>query len=164
MTNSIKSRQQKQKQQYPFERFASIRRYTDFDFLKKNNDWIVYVSDINGQFNLWRHNYIFTSKQEQGCSSPYPLTNFVEDSVRHVFSSPIDNSVIFFADHQGNENFQIYKIEDIFNSWPEPITFDSQIRYEWGSECFSHDGKYIVYGSNEKRSFQYAYTRKKNEE
>ncbi len=150
MSNYVKSRQQKQKQQYPFERFASIRRYTDFDFLKKNNDWIVYVSDINGQFNLWRHHYIFTSKQEQGCSSPYPLTNFVEDSVRHVFSSPIDNSVIFFADHQGNENFQIYKIEDIFNSWPEPITFNPQIRYEWGSECFSHDGKYIVYGSNEK--------------
>jgi hypothetical protein len=35
MTNPVKSKQQKQKQQYPFERFASIRRYHDFDFLKK---------------------------------------------------------------------------------------------------------------------------------
>jgi Tol biopolymer transport system component len=77
------------------------------------------------------------------------LTHFIDESVRHVFSSPVDNSVIFFADAQGTENFQIYKMDNIFDSWPERITFDSETRYEWGQECFSHDGKYIVYGSNE---------------
>ncbi len=140
--------QKKQKKQYPFERFASIRRYTDFDFFKKDHSWILCISDTNGQFNLWRHHSNVTSYGEQ-CSS-YPLTNFIDDSVRHVFSSPVNNSVIFFADHYGDENFQIYKIDDIFNSWPEQITFNPQIRYEWGSECFSHDGNYIAYSSNEK--------------
>ncbi|HKU84154.1 MAG TPA: prolyl oligopeptidase family serine peptidase, partial [Candidatus Nitrosocosmicus sp.] len=53
-----------------------------------------------------------------------------------------------FADYQGDENFQIYKIDDIFNSWYEPLTSDLTIRHEWGSECFSHNGKYIAYGSN----------------
>ncbi len=122
MVNSISSKQQKQKQQYPFERFAAIRRYTDFDFLKKEPDWILYVSDTNGQFNLWRHSSTFTSNDGQ--YSSYPLTNFIDHSIRHIFSSPINNSVIFFADHHGNENFQIYKIDDVFNSWPEPITFN----------------------------------------
>jgi hypothetical protein len=32
----------------------------------------------------------------------YQLTNFIDDAVRHIFPSPVDNSIIFFADHQGN--------------------------------------------------------------
>ena len=69
--------------------------------------------------------------------------------MRHVFPSPVDNSIIFFADHQGTETFQIYKIEDAFYSWPEPITQNLKVRHEWGAECFSHNGKHIAYGSNE---------------
>src|SRR5919112_2000836 len=140
MDNSYK----KQQQQYPFERFASIRRFIDFDFLTKDTSWIFYVSDINGQFNLWRQPSISVSKDQQ--YAPYQITNFIDESIRQIFSSPIDNSVIFFADSQGSENYQIYKINDIFNSWPEKITVDERIRHEWGAECFSHDSKYIVYG------------------
>jgi hypothetical protein len=34
-----------------------------------------------------------------GDSGPrYQLTNFIDDAVRHVFPSPVDNSIIFFAD------------------------------------------------------------------
>jgi hypothetical protein len=139
----------KHKKQYPFERFASIRRFADFDFMQKNNDWILTISDTNGQFNLFRDHYNINTKGEQQCSS-YPLTNFVDNSVRRVFSSPTDNGAIFFADYKGDENFQVYKIDDVFNSWPEQITFNDKARNEWGSECFSHNGKYIAYASNEK--------------
>ena len=41
----------------------------------------------------------------------YQLTNFVDDAVRNAFTSPIDNRIIFFADHQGAENYQIYTID-----------------------------------------------------
>jgi dipeptidyl aminopeptidase/acylaminoacyl peptidase len=136
----------KQQQQYPFERFASIIRYTGFDFLNINPKWMIYISDANGQFNLWRQRSTLSPDGEQ--YAPNQITHFIDESVRHVFSSPKDNSLIFFADTQGNENFQIYKINDIFNSWPEQITFDPNTRHEWGQECFSHDGKRIVYGSN----------------
>ena len=162
MAEFISSKQHKPNHQLPFERFASSIRYTDFDFFKKDNDWIMYISDINGQFNLWRYNSNLTY---EGQCSPYPLTNFIDHSIRHFFSSPADNSLIFFADHQGDENFQIYKIEDIFNSWYEPITSDPTIRHEWGSECFSHDGKYITYGSNRKNpSDMLIYVRNMNNE
>ena len=162
MAEFISSKQHKPNHQLPFERFASSIRYTDFDFFKKDNDWIMYISDINGQFNLWRYNSNLTY---EGQRSPYPLTNFIDHSLRHFFSSPIDNSLIFFADHQGDENFQIYKIDDIFNSWYEPITSDPTIRHEWGSECFSHDGKYITYGSNRKNpSDMLIYIRNMNRE
>jgi dipeptidyl aminopeptidase/acylaminoacyl peptidase len=149
--NKLDDKQQQQRQQqqgrYPFERFASVRSYTGFDFLKKDPSWIIYIADTNGQFNLWRQRYTLSSDGEPYAS--YQLTNFIDDSVRHIFPSPVDNSIIFFADHQGAENFQIYKIDDVFHSWPQSITQNSKVRHEWGAECFSHDGKYIVYGSNE---------------
>ncbi|MBA3284569.1 MAG: S9 family peptidase, partial [Nitrosopumilus sp.] len=145
MMNNFNKRQQQQ--QYPFERFTAIRRFTGFDFLKTNPFWMLYIADTNGQFNLWRQRSTLSPDGEQYAA--YQLTHFIDESVRHVFSSPADNSVIFFADTQGNENFQIFKIDNIFDSWPEQITFDPKIRHEWGQGCFSHDGKHIVYGSNE---------------
>jgi hypothetical protein len=48
------SKTNKQQSEYPFDRFASIRRYSSFDFLKKDSTWIIYIADTNGQFNLWR--------------------------------------------------------------------------------------------------------------
>ena len=38
---------------YPYERFVAIRRYVDFDFLM-DSDWITYVCDASGQFNIWK--------------------------------------------------------------------------------------------------------------
>jgi dipeptidyl aminopeptidase/acylaminoacyl peptidase len=137
----------KQQQPYPFERFASVRSYTGFEFLKKDPSWIIYIADTSGQFNLWRQRSSLGSDGEPYAS--YQLTNFIDYAVRRAFPSPVDDSIIFFADHQGTENFQIYKIDDSFHSWPESLTRNSKVRHEWGPECFSHDGKYIAYGSNE---------------
>ena len=117
---------------YPFERFASIRRYTSFDFFNKDPSWILYISDINGQFNLWRQRSYLSPEGEPYAS--YQLTNFIDYSIRNVFSSPVDNGAIFFADHYGTENFQIYIIDDIFHSWPQSITNNSHVRHEWGSQ------------------------------
>ena len=43
----------------------------------------------------------------------------------------------------------MYKINDSFHSWPQPITQNPNARYEWGAECFSHDGQFITYSTNE---------------
>ena len=140
----------KEQLEYPFDRFASIRRYNDFDFLKQDPSWIIYIADTNGQFNLWRQRSALS--QESAGSEPYAsfqLTNFIGDAVRKAFASPKDDSIIFFADHQGTENFQMYKINDSFHSWPQPITQNPNARYEWGAECFSHDGQFITYSTNE---------------
>jgi dipeptidyl aminopeptidase/acylaminoacyl peptidase len=145
--NEVYKNKQLQQRPYPFERLASVRSYTGFDFLKKDPSWLIYIADTNGQFNVWRQRSSLSSNGEPYAS--YQLTNFIDDAVRHIFPSPVDNSIIFFADHQGTENFQIYKIEDVFYSWPERITQNSKVRYEWGTECFSRNGKYIAYGSNE---------------
>ena len=138
------SKRNKQQSEYPFDRFASIDALI---FLKKKSksSWMIYIADTNGQFNLWRQRC--TLIQEDGGSEPYAsyqLTNFIDDAVRNAFTSPVDNSIIFFADHQGTENYQLYAINDSFHSWPRPITQNPTTRYEWGGECFSHDGKFIT--------------------
>ena len=107
----------------------------------KNPSWIIYIADISGQFNLWRQRSYLGAEGEPYAS--YQLTNFIDYSIRNVFPSPVDSSAIFFADYHGTENFQIYNIDDIFHSWPESLTRNSNVRHEWGPECFSHDGKYI---------------------
>jgi dipeptidyl aminopeptidase/acylaminoacyl peptidase len=133
--------------QYPIERFISIRRYSTFDFLRQDSSWIIYAADLNGQFNLWRQRSYLSPEEDY--YAPHQLTTFVDDVVRAAFPSPVDNNVIFFADYQGNENFQIYQV-DAFHGWPEPITQSPKVKHEWGRECFSNDGRYIVYSSNER--------------
>jgi hypothetical protein len=134
MNKGYNSKQQRQEPQrlYPFERFASVRSYTGFDFVKKDPSWLIYIADTNGQFNIWRQRSSLSFDGEPYAS--YQLTNFIDEAVRHVFPSPLDSSVIFFADHLGAENFQIYKIEDVFYSWPEQITKNFKVRHEWGAE------------------------------
>ena len=101
-SNRVNDRQQYQAQQqrsFPFERFASVRSYTGFDFLKNDPSWMIYIADTNGQFNVWRQRSTLSSDGEPYTS--YQLTNFIDEAVRRVFASPIDNSIIFFADHHG---------------------------------------------------------------
>jgi hypothetical protein len=124
--------QRQQHVRYPFERFASVTSYIGFDFITSDPSWIIYIADTNGQFNLWRQRSSLSSEGEPYAS--YRLTNFIDEAVRHVFPSPVDNSIILFADHQGAENFQIYKIEDAFHAWPESITQNPKVRHEWGSD------------------------------
>jgi dienelactone hydrolase/Tol biopolymer transport system component len=143
-----KNSQEKHNQQYPFERFASVRAYTNFNFVRTDPSWIIYIADTSGQYNLWRQRADLSPTNSEPYA-PHQLTNFIDYSVRHAFPSPKDNSIIFFADHQGTENFQIFRIDDVFNSWPAQITKNPKVRHEWGAECFSHNGQRIAYGSNE---------------
>ena len=111
--NKVNDKQQHQlRRLYPFERFAAVRIYTGFDFLKNNPSWIAYIANTSGQFNIWRQRSMLGSDGEP--YSSYQLTNFIDEAVRCLFPSPVDNSIIFFADHHGTENFQIYKIEGEF--------------------------------------------------
>ena len=86
---------------------------------------------------------ILPNKIHSNNYSPIQMTSFIDQSVRAIFSSPIDNNVIFFADFQGNENYQIYCLDMINeNTWS--LTENQNTKYEWGSECYSNDGRYIT--------------------
>jgi hypothetical protein len=67
---------------------------------------MIYIADTNGQFNLRRQRCTLIQDGGREPYASYQLTNFIDDAVRNAFTSPVDNSIIFFADHQGTENFQ----------------------------------------------------------
>jgi dipeptidyl aminopeptidase/acylaminoacyl peptidase len=131
--------------------FASIVNYKDFSFLGDSSEHLLYISDQDGQFNLWRQKTDF--KDKINSTSSQSLTHFKNESVRSAFTSPKTkknkNQIVFFADRDGNQNYQIFQINDLFNSSIETLTQNSDVRHEWGSECHSHDGQYIMYSSNE---------------
>jgi Tol biopolymer transport system component/dienelactone hydrolase len=130
--------------------FAFIVNYKDFSFLGDSSEHLLYISDKDGQFNLCRQKTDF--KDKINSSSSQSITHFKNESVRSAFTSPNTknkNQIVFFADRDGNQNYQIFQINDLFNSSIETLTQNSNVRHEWGSECLSHDGQYIMYSSNE---------------
>lgn len=130
----------------PFERFAAVRRYTGLDFLR-NPDLFTYIADTNGQLNLWLGSSRLT---ETGRVAEHEqLTAFTDYSVRSVYASPVSDELVLFADPNGTENFQIYRM-DAFTGWPQPVSHDVRVRHDFGPECFSPDGKLIAYSSNER--------------
>ena len=62
--NKVYNQKEQVQRLYPFERFASVRSYTGFDFLRKDPSWIIYIADTNGQFNLWRQRSSLSSDGE----------------------------------------------------------------------------------------------------
>jgi dipeptidyl aminopeptidase/acylaminoacyl peptidase len=130
----------------PFERFTAARRYLGLSFLRDPN-WTAYISDTSGQLNLWLTASHLT---EAGLpAEPEQLTIFTDYSVRSVYASPANDDLVFFADPNGTENFQIF-VMNAFSGWPRPVSFDERVRHDFGAECFSPDGRFIAYSSNER--------------
>jgi len=91
--------------------------------------WIIYIADTSDQLTLWRQRADLSPINGEPYAS-HKLTNFINVTVRRAFPSPKDNSIILFADYPGTENFQIYRIDDVFNSWLEQITKNPKVRHE----------------------------------
>ncbi len=130
--------------QYPFEQYASRRLYYSFDFLPNSKD-VVYSANTSGQFNVWRQNPPTGTVREE----PRQLTGFVEWSVRHVKSHPSGKWVLAYADKDGDENYQLFRV-DAENGWQEQLVYDPKVRHEWGIDSFSRDGRFLAYSSNER--------------
>jgi dipeptidyl aminopeptidase/acylaminoacyl peptidase len=131
---------------YPYERFIAFRRYYSFDFLR-DSDWVAYICDASGQFNIWKQR----SYVGDDAYYAYQLTNFIDDVVRELYTSKVDDTIVFFADKKGDENYQVYQMD--VNGWPEPITQKPKVRHIPGTECISPNGRFLAFSSNERSPF-----------
>ncbi len=135
----------KQHHSYSFERYAARRLYYAFDFLPGTRD-IIYSANMSGQFNVWRQK----PPSPSGMGEARQLTGFVEWSVRHIAPHPSGRWVLAYADKDGDENYQAFKI-DADRGWHEPLIFKTGVRHEWGrKESFSPNGRFVAYSSNER--------------
>jgi dipeptidyl aminopeptidase/acylaminoacyl peptidase len=126
----------------PFEQFMAYRRFSaGLEFSADGRD-VYFVSNMSGQFNLWRVSV------EGGW--PTQLTAFTDDTVRTVGVSPRDGSVVFCADHDGDEFHQIY-IVDAAGGWAEKITDDAQVQHFVDGGSFSPDGSKLAFAANARK-------------
>lgn len=123
----------------PFEQFMAYRRFSAGLAFTPDADRIYFVSNISGQFNLWRVSV------DGGW--PEQLTAFTDDTVRILGVSPLDGTVVFCADHDGDEFHQLYLIRG-GDGWPEKITDAPQVQHYVGGDAFSPDGTRIAYSAN----------------
>jgi dipeptidyl aminopeptidase/acylaminoacyl peptidase len=123
----------------PFERFMAYRRFSAGLAFSPDAEHVYFVSNISGQFNLWR--------VRVGGGWPEQLTAFTDDTVRIIGVSPTDGTVVFCADHDGDEFHQIYLL-DPEGGWPEKITEDPEVQHYVGPDSFSPDGTKLAYAAN----------------
>jgi dipeptidyl aminopeptidase/acylaminoacyl peptidase len=123
----------------PFEQFMAYRRFSAGLAFSPDAEQVYFVSNMSGQFNLWR--------VRVGGGWPQQLTAFTDDTVRIIDVSPVDGTVAFCADHDGDEFHQIYLL-DPDGGWPEKITDDAQVQHYVGPGSFSPDGTKLAYAAN----------------
>src|SRR5438552_219428 len=122
-----------------FEQFMAYRRFSGALAFTRNGEEVLFVSNISGQFNLWR------VPIDGGW--PDQLTGFVDETVRTVGVSPRDGTIAFCADPNGDEFHQIYLI-DPEGGWPEQITDAPEVQHHVGTYAFSPDGSQLAYSAN----------------
>jgi len=103
---------------------------------------VYFVSNMSGQFNLWRVSV------DGGW--PTQLTAFTDDTVRTLGVSASDGSIVFCADHDGDEFHQIYLV-DAGGGWAEKITDDAQVQHFVDGSSFSPDGSKLAYAANARK-------------
>jgi dipeptidyl aminopeptidase/acylaminoacyl peptidase len=131
---------------YTFEQFAAVRNYADVSF-SPDGKWVAYCTNTSGQQNVWRQPV--ETSPDGTPHMPIQLTALVNRTTRRAAWSPDGKSILTIADFQGNENFQLYEIP-AESGWLYPITDAPKVRHEIGDYPFSPDGRYLVYGSNER--------------
>jgi dipeptidyl aminopeptidase/acylaminoacyl peptidase len=117
----------------------AVRRFSGGLAFSKDGEHVYFVSNISGQFNLWR--------VPVGGGWPDQLTAFTDDTVRFIAVSPSDGRIALGADHDGDEFHQIYLL-DPDGGWPEKITDDPQVQHYLGGSAWSPDGTQLVYAAN----------------
>ena len=123
----------------PFERFMAYRRFSAGLSFSADGEYLYFVSNISDQFNLWRVSI-------RG-GWPRQMTSFTAETIRLLAVSPADGTIVFCADHDGDEFHQLYRL-DAEGGWPERLTDAPEAQHFVGPEGFSPDGSALAYASN----------------
>jgi Tol biopolymer transport system component len=105
MTSSDSGRE---KRRYTFEQFTAVRRYQPTLSFSPDGSEVAYSVNISGQYNLWR--------QSSAGGYPHQITLYSEQAVRDVQWSPEGDSIVYTADHHGDEFHQVYRIPPVAGS------------------------------------------------
>jgi len=127
---------------YTFEQFTAIRRYQPVLAFSPDGSEIAYSTNTSGQFNLWR--------QPSEGGYPRQLTVYSDNAVRDIAWSPDGKTILFTADHQGDEFTRPHLIP-AKGGRAEQVVGEPDVRYFLaGVDTWSPDGRYFAYGGNDR--------------
>lgn len=124
-----------------YERFAQFWAQSYVGFLRPEE--LLYATNITGQYNLWSQP--LGRRGEPGRARA--LTLFRDQTVRVFEPSRDGHTVYFAADQDGDEQFQIYRL-DTRGGDPVPITHDRKVRHELSAGSLDRTGRRLLYSDN----------------
>jgi len=123
------------------ERFAQMWAPNDVTYLRPRE--LAVVTNITGQFNLWRQT--LGAHGEPGFLRA--LTLYRDRTVRLVVPFPDGHTMVFAADQQGDEQFQLFRVDDRGGD-PVPLTDDRKVRHELNRGGLDGRGRRLLYCNN----------------
>lgn len=124
-----------------FQAFVPEQRFQPIVDLSPDGKLVAYSCNASGQFNLWI--------TEVGGGQQKQLTHFTDHAVRHVQWSPNGESLILMADHQGNEQYQLYAVASD-GSGLTRLTDAEDRQFQLADDAFTTDGRTLVYTGNDR--------------
>jgi dipeptidyl aminopeptidase/acylaminoacyl peptidase len=122
-----------------FEQYFAYRLFQQTLAFSADGSRVLFSSNISGQFNLW-------SVPVEG-GWPEQLTAYADNTVRRVAVRAQDGTIVFAADHDGDEFHQLYAVRD-GSGWPEQWTDEPQVQHFLGARPWSPDGLELAFAAN----------------
>ncbi len=125
-----------------FDQFTAIRRFQPVLSFSPDGSEIAYSTNTSGQFNLWR----------QSSNSGYPrqVTLASEQAVREISWSPDGETLLYTADHHGDEFTQVFSVP-ARGGQPDQVPSEPDVQhFLGGSQGWSPDGTSIAYAANDR--------------
>jgi dipeptidyl aminopeptidase/acylaminoacyl peptidase len=121
------------------EQFYAVRRFQPSLAFTADSSALLCSVNISGQFNLWR------LPVDGGW--PAQLTTFEDRTVRSVAPSPDGSTVVFSADRDGDEFYQLFQI-DADGGWPSALTDAAQVQHHLLPGAWDPTGRWLAWAAN----------------
>ncbi|MFA1551795.1 S9 family peptidase [Actinomadura chokoriensis] len=104
---------------------------------------VAYSSNAGGRFDLW---IISVATGE-----PRRLTDLADQAVRQIAWAPDGKYLVFTADHEGDEQYRLYRI-GLDDENPTEISSGPDCQRILAASPFEADGRYLVYAANDREA------------
>jgi dipeptidyl aminopeptidase/acylaminoacyl peptidase len=121
--------------------FQPTRLFQPTVALSPDGSRVAYSDNESGQFNL--------VVQPTDGGPARRLTSYTDNAVRSVSWQPDGAGLVYAADSQGDEFYQLYRIS-LAGGAPVALTDAPKVRHYPGAEPFSPDGRLLAYAANDR--------------